>query len=161
MASKIGKGEWVALYVATGAIDVVQWLADFTGIGIVVSAEADPFIGVALAGYLQWRGVSMFSHISRLLSIVGGTIAEEMTGSVAPAWIIDVLYIHRDVRKEEAAMRTEREQEEFLQSNIQRPLYQEDEQGNVSRAPNRIQASDNVQAMNFDGIRAPGGGLNR
>ncbi|MDE2040893.1 MAG: hypothetical protein KGI59_00700, partial [Patescibacteria group bacterium] len=97
--SKISTGEWVAVYCIAGIIDIVQWfLIPLVGADTI----ADPFIGILFALYFQLRGVSMTRRISRLVSLVGTTALEEFSFSIAPAWIVDVWYIHRSVRQEDA-----------------------------------------------------------
>jgi hypothetical protein len=151
MASRIGKWEWGALYAVAGTIDVVQWAADFVlGVGEGVNEIADPIIGIALGGYFQLRGVSMIKRPERLLSLVGGYLAEALSVSIAPAWIIDVWLIHKSVRQEEAqlkAMQEEGQEQEIMgQDNVQRPLYQ-----NGIRRP----SLENRQPLNKSGIRSP------
>jgi hypothetical protein len=155
MSSRIGKTGWLSLYVIAGVIDIVQFLIDFTGIGIGVNEIADPFIGAAAAGYFQWRGVSMISHVSRLVSLLGVTALEELTAGVAPAWIVDVWYIHRSVKQEEATEKAAREQEEFMVASMQQPLNEDG-----MRAPGIQNNSTTPQPAYMDGVRAPGGGLN-
>lgn len=154
MSSRIGKSGWLSLYVIAGVIDIVQFLIDFTGVGEVVNEIADPIIGVIAAGYFQWRGVSMISHIGRLLSLLGVTALEELTAGAAPGWIVDVWYIHRDVKKEQAEEQAMKEQQEFLQSNTQQPYND----GGV-RSPRTQRNEEAPQPAYVDGIRAPGGGL--
>ncbi len=116
MASKIGKGEWLGLYVIMGIIDILQFLGDLLlteafFIPEAGSAVADPFIGVALGGYFQWRGVDMIRQPKRILSLIGVAGLEEISGGIAPAWIVDVWYIQRSVRMEDAQLNAQREQE--------------------------------------------------
>lgn len=135
MNSRIGKGEWLLVYIAAGFLDIAQILIDLTGIGIGFNAVADPFIGLIFAGYFQWRGVSMLYHPTRLLSLLGVTALEEVTGSMAPAWILDVWYIHRTVRIEQAA--AEPPPEPKRPKNTPIPAYQEDDNGNIVRIPTK------------------------
>ena len=115
MNSKIGKVEWLLLYIGAGLIDIFQWFF------VVINPVADPIIGVFIAGYFQMlRGVSMITRPSRLASLVGVTAIEEISGGLAPAWIIDIWYIHRSVRQEEAEMQAAQEQALMLQNNTRR-----------------------------------------
>ena len=107
---KIGKNEWIILACVVGVIDFVQiviiegilvWLF---GIGIVINEILDPIVGICLGAYFQLRGVNLFSHLNRLASMLGMLGLEEITGGVAQLWILDVWYIYRDVKKEEAGM---------------------------------------------------------
>ena len=121
--SKIGKGEWIIVYVIAGTVDVIQWGADLIiGPGEVANEIADSIIGVIFAAYFQIRGVSLIKHPARLASLVGGVLAEMLTVSIAPAWIIDVWYIHHTVVNEEAAIKEARENEELLNNFSIPPL---------------------------------------
>ena len=117
MASRISKSGWVTLYIVTGLIDVIQWLIDLTGIGLGVNELIDPFIGVLLAAQFQFRGVSLVSRPSRLFSLLGVTILEEISFGIAPAWILDVWYIHSDVKKENAQTKAVRQEQEFSETS--------------------------------------------
>lgn len=154
MASRIGKGEWIALYAVTGTIDLIQFVIDFTGIGEGINEAIDPFIGAVLAGYFQLRGVSMIQRISRLMSLLGVVGLEEVTFGVAPAWIVDVWYIHKTVRQEKA----EQEQGEAATLNmVNQPLNQGGRRGpaaeNEGVGPARNQ--DLHPSLNVDGVRQP------
>jgi hypothetical protein len=153
--SKITKKEWTGVFAVAGALDVIQWVIDFTGVGIAVNEVADPIIGVIALGYFEWRGVSMIKHMSRALSLLGATALEDLTGSIAPAWIIDVWYIHKSVVREEAEERAQQTEAEFMKTNIQKPLYKDG-----ARQPRNISDNSQSQPANMNGIRAPGGGLN-
>jgi hypothetical protein len=166
MASKISKGEWLGLYLITGIIDIIQIIIDFfPPIGESINEAADIVIGILLLAYFQLRGVSMFNKISRVASLLGVGVLEEMTGGLAPAWILDVWYIHRTVKQEEVESQAQAKQEEMLQSNMRQPLNV-----NGIRAPRSIQATNTEQAddetaesirsvdlkpLNMNGIRRP------
>ncbi len=152
--SKIGKGEWIFLYIFTAFLDVIQWLLDLTGIGIGINAAADPFIGLILAGYFQIRGVSLIKHPTRLLSLVGVTLIEEISGGIAPAWVIDVWYIHQTVKREDAESKAQSETDNMFQPNIRKPLYK-----NGVRQPDSERVESTGQTLNDKGIRPPNGGL--
>ncbi len=123
MASKIKKSEWVILFVTAGTIDVLQWAIDFIpGFGEAANEILDPLLGVGLGVYFQFRGVNIITNVKRMLSLVGGTLAENLTASVAPAWFFDVWYIHSDVKNEEAETQAQKDQENMLQNNINQPL---------------------------------------
>ena len=121
--SRIGKGEWILLYIVAGIIDISQWILDATIYGAAVNEVINPIIGAALAVYFQLRGVSMIKHISRFLSLVGGTALEELSASIAPAWIIDVWYIHKTVRQEETQVQAAKAEAEFTEAAAIQPLY--------------------------------------
>lgn len=125
MASKIGKGEWIMLYSVSAGIDAFQFAIDFTGIGAVINAFADPVIGALFLVYFQVRGVSMFSRLSRAASLIGVLGIEEITGGIAPAWILDVWYIHRSVHKEDAEAEAAKAVERQLANERYKPFYDE------------------------------------
>ena len=150
---RITKGEWLLLYFVAGLIDFLQLLISWTGIGLGISATLDPFIGLLLASYIQFRGFSVIQHPTVLISLLGGTIIDAITGGIAPAWIVDVWIIKKIVDAEQAKYRKSQEQEEFLRSNMQKPLYE----GGMRRPETKdIRESG---PSNVDGVRAPNGGL--
>jgi hypothetical protein len=108
MASKIGKGEWKILYVIVGTIDFIQFfliegfLIWAFGIGAGINEIVDPIVGSVLLGYFELRGVRILTDVKRLMSMVGTEAAAAVTGGVAQLWILDVWYIHGDVKREEA-----------------------------------------------------------
>jgi len=116
--------EWKILYAVSGVVDAIQLFIDLVGTEFLAAPEiineiADPIIGVIIALYFQLRGVSMVKRISRLGSLIGGYFAEAVTASVAPAWIVDVWYIHSTVRQEweEKQAAAQPEDEEDLPAN--------------------------------------------
>ncbi len=153
--SKISKGEWLFLYIIAGIIDLIQIVISLTGIGIAISAAADPIIGIILVGYFQIRGVSMIKHPSRLISLLGVAGLEFVTGSIAPAWIIDIWYINRTVKAEEAQSKAQFVDAEIYQNNVRRPLYNED----GVRLPQSNAGSTKNTSLNINGVRPPKGGL--
>ena len=121
MSSRISKAEWKAVYAAAFAIDVIQWILDLFGIGLVINDVADPIIGIGIFGYFELRGVSMTRHPQRLISLAGSYVGEALSDSIVPAWILDVVYIHSDVTKEEAQINEQRVIQEQLQNNTRQP----------------------------------------
>ncbi len=116
MASKISKKEWVALYAITGIIDLIQILGDLLlteayAAPEIISAAADPVIGTLIGGYFQFRGVDMIHQPKRILSLVGIGGLDELTGGIASFWVVDIWYIHRTVKMEEAQLKNQRAQE--------------------------------------------------
>jgi hypothetical protein len=147
-----GSFEWKILFGISGTLDVVQWAIDFIpAVGEVANEVIDPVVGICLGLYFQIRGVSMVKRISRLLSLVGGYFAEAFTASVAPAWIIDVWYIHKTVKEEWAAEQASLAEIEEDQEN--QPLNRM-VGGQVMRQPPVIQ-----QPLNQGGVRLPNGGF--
>jgi len=97
-----------------GTIDAIQFFADlflteFAGIPEIVSEFADPFIGILLCIYFELRGVQIIKQPKRLFSLLGITGMEELTGGLAPAWTLDVWYIYRSVKNDEAIQKAQRE----------------------------------------------------
>ncbi|MBU6426662.1 hypothetical protein KGQ27_00245 [Patescibacteria group bacterium] len=125
MASKIGKTEWWFLYGITGIIDIIQYVIDFTGIGEVINMIFDPACGALIGVYFQLRGVSMIKRPGRLISLVGVAGIGELTGGIASFWIVDIWYIQRSVKQEDAELQAQKEQEEMLSNTVQQPLYKD------------------------------------
>ena len=149
--SKIGKGEWVILFIVTGIIDIIQFAIDFTGVGEAINEVADPIIGIGLAIYFfLLRGVPM--NTKRVVSLIGSTVIENVTFSVAPAWILDVWYIHYDVKKEEVAFQAEQESEALLANSTNQPLNQ----GGIRAPAMNIMGDTQNQPANRGGVRPPG-----
>ncbi|MBU6232357.1 hypothetical protein KGP36_07020 [Patescibacteria group bacterium] len=148
--SKIGKGEWLMLYLAAGGIDVLQWALDITGIGAGFNELADPLIGVSIAAYFQIRGVSMIRHAGRIASLLGLTALEEVSVSVAPAWIIDIWYMQKSVAKEDAEEQAAMEEASFKASGRPVPRYSD----GVGRPES---ASDEELEFNRGGYGRPRG----
>lgn len=153
-----GKGAtWILLYALTGLVDLIQILIDFTGIGIIVSEALEVAMPVILIAIFQfWMKISLVSHPSRLLSIIGVAGLDGITGGIAPFWIFDVWYLQRSVRREYAEIKVAEDQEEFLNQNIIQPLYKD---GRRNPAASLEERQPQPQVM--DGIRAPKGGLER
>jgi hypothetical protein len=146
-----GSFEWKILYGVTGTTDVVQWAIDFIpGVGEAANEIIDPAFGICLALYFQLRGVSIIKDMRRLASLVGGYFAEAFTASVAPAWIIDVWYIHRTVKEEWAEEQASLAEIEGDQEN--QPLNRM-VSGQVMRLP-PVQ-----KPLNFKEKRLPNGGI--
>src|ERR1035437_5619947 len=146
-----GSFEWKVLYGVSGTIDVIQWAIDFTGVGEVVNEFADPILGVCLALYFQLRGISIIKDMRRLASLVGGYFAEALTASIAPAWIIDVWYIHKTVKEEWTAEQASLAETEGDQED--QPLNRM-VNGQSMRRPPVIQ-----KPLNQGGKRLPNGGV--
>jgi hypothetical protein len=154
MASKIGKGEWKMLYAGTGFLDLVQIVLDFFAVGLAINPIMDFIFGFVLLGYFQIRGVNMLTKPSRVLSILGFEILDDITGGLAPAWIIDVWYIKRSVDQETAQYQSSAVQQDFLESHKRQPLY-----SNGSRRPAQSYRNENLGPRYSEGMRAPGGSL--
>lgn len=158
MASKIGKNEWKIVYVVVGLIDFIQFviieviLVWVFGVGVLINEVLDVVVGILLALYFQLRGVNLFKRINRLASMVGMEALEELTGGVAQLWILDVWYIHGDVKREEAESDSQQEQESLLNNSIRQPLYKDG-----MRQPESKQGQTNLAVRNTSGIRVPNG----
>lgn len=146
--SKIGKVEWIFVYIIALILDIVQIIIDLFGVGVVINEIADPIIGVIFFAYFQFRGVSMIKYPSRILSLLGVAGLEEFTGGLAPAWVVDVWYIHRTVKKEDALAKANENQEEIY-SNPRKPAYQDG-----VRLPSNANYNSS-SPVNENGVRPP------
>ncbi len=148
------------MYLFAGGMDFIQFviieciLVWVFGIGVAINEILDPIVGVIIALWIQFgKKVSLVQHPSRLASLVGMEALSAVTGGIAQLWILDVWYIHSDVKKEEAQMNAEREQEEFLQAGMARK-YVED---GVGRArTEQLQPSESSRFY-VDGVGRPRG----
>lgn len=96
MSIRVKPGEWKILLAIAGTIDLIQVIIALTGVGIAVSEIADIIIGILLVIYLfVFKGFSFAKHYSLFLSLIGVTFLEELTGGVAPAWILDIYFARR------------------------------------------------------------------
>lgn len=114
MASKIGKKEWIALHVLTGLLDIFQiaidlFLTEFFAAPEVLNEFIDVVVGIAMLAYFPLRGVSLIKHPSRIASILGMEVLTDITGGAASFWILDIWYIHKNVKKEEAEEKAKKE----------------------------------------------------
>ncbi len=165
--SKIGKTEWKVIYVVMGTLDFIQFvvieliLVWFFGVGIIVNEILDPIIGALFAIYLQLRGVNLVRRLNRLASIIGFGALAEITGGVAQLWILDVWYLHNDVKKEEREFEAADAEQAFLTANRQQTLYYTGPDGQAMRAPTATMNTVRNSKMNVGGYRAPGGGIAR
>lgn len=153
-----GKGsKWIFLYAIVGAVDVFQAIVTLTGFGLVASEAIEGVMPFALIGTLKiFYDVSIITNPKRFLSILGATGFDTLTGGVAPFWIIDVWYIHYDVRKEDGRNEADNQQKKLVQNDIRKPLYV-----NGARQPLIEQPAKTPQTVNIDGMRPPNGGLTR
>lgn len=160
MASKIGKTEWKVATAIAGLVDAVQWGVDLIPVfGEGGNAIADPFIGLAMIGYFWFRGINLFKKPQRVLAIVLGGLAEELTLEVLPAWIADVWYIHHDVIREEAAdAAAQAEMVALAVGSAQQP-FNEEIDGEPTRSPSGARNPAEPKPRVVDGIRPPNGGL--
>jgi hypothetical protein len=162
--SRISKGGWVILYIGTGLLDIAQALITFFSVplsafvigAVIVAANeaADPFIGAFLAAQFQLRGVSMITRPGRLGSLLGVVIIEELSLGIAPFWIVDIWYIHHDVRKEETGQKAIQTEQKLLENRREQALNTVDEDGNGVRLPNDQSPARTANRQNIDGIRA-------
>ncbi len=148
MASKGNKGKgikWKLLYAITGIIDAIQLIIDFTGVGILISEILEIIMPFVLIGYLKIIcRVSMITKPIRLLSIVGATGLDAVTGGAAPFWVLDVWYIHNDVKKEDAEYNAAIQQE-MMVKEVSDSMNQDG-----VRTP-----SQTAKPLNSGGVRAP------
>jgi hypothetical protein len=147
-----GSFEWKMVFIMTGLTDLAQWGIDFIPVyGEVVNEVSDPCLGVILGLYFQLRGISMVKRPSRLISLIGSDLAEQLSADVAPAWIIDAWYIHKTVADEWAMEQASLAETEEDQEN--QPLNRM-VNGQSMRQPPVIQ-----KPLNQSGVRPPNGGV--
>lgn len=144
---KVNPSTWTMLYVITGIIDIAQIIIDFTGIGVGINVYADPIIGIVLIIYLNHIGVKMFQYPSRLFSMLGVGILESFTGGIAPAWIVDIYYIHRSYKKELAEYE-KKEKISQLTSNARQTAYSDGKRGPTN-------SNEQSGPLYSDGYRRP------
>lgn len=93
--------KWWTLYFITGTIDVIQLLIGWTGVGTIISEGIEIFMPFLLTGSLMLMKISLFQYPLRLVSILGVTGLDAVTGGIAPFWILDVWYLQHSVKKED------------------------------------------------------------
>ncbi len=98
------KVNWKMLYGVTAFIDSTQILLGLTGVGVIINGILDPLVGISLIIYLEYNGVSVITHPGRLISMLGIAGVEELTGGVAPAWIMDIWYIKHTTKGDGGAL---------------------------------------------------------
>jgi hypothetical protein len=104
---------------------------------------------------------SIITKPSRLGSIVGASAFGAFTGGIAPFWIVDVWYIHRSVKIEDAEYQTQNAEQELLSNNVRKTLYSDGvRQPQRQQMEAESQQSETRSPRNVDGIRLPNGGLN-
>lgn len=160
MSVRINKTGWIILGISALVIDIIQFLIGVFGVAlstvaigafiVAVNEAADPFIGIAIAGLLQWRGVNLIKYPSRLFSLLGVLGIDFITGGIASFWVLDIWYIYWTVAKEERAEKAAAAQASFLDQNARQPLNQGDR-----REPRGDDFNENSGPNHFDGMRRP------
>lgn len=140
------KANWTMLYIVSGILDLLQLLVWWTGVGLVVSSIVGVLYGILLIAYFEYNDISMISRPTRLVSLLGITSLDGLTGGIAPAWVIDIWQVQASVRKENQRIREYNLT--LIQDNVRAPLYQ-----NGTRPP-RINTPRN-KPLNVDGVRPP------
>jgi hypothetical protein len=138
---------WFILYAFTGIIDLVQIIIDFTGVGILVSEILEFVTGPILLGLFILFRIPIFTKPRRVASILGVFVGDAVTGGFAPFWILDVLYVHWDVKRESFGS----DSVVGKMSNISKPISLNH---NGVRLPSR-----QPPPLNSGGMRMPNGGL--
>lgn len=105
--------KWPILYGISGIVDLAQIIIDFTGVGVIVSEILEVIMPFVIIGFLALFKIPLFTRINRLLSIAAVDFADAITGGAAPFWIVDVWYLHRDVKKEEAEKTAQKDTDEM------------------------------------------------
>ena len=146
---------WIILFGITGVVDAIQIIVSLTGVGIAISEIMELAMPFIIVGLLVLFGIPILSKPTRLMSIVGVTFGDSITGGIAPFWILDIFYLYSSIKSENAQILAKQEQEMALTNSVRQPLYKDG-----MRQPNLQTLNKTSQPMNIDGIRAPGGGLN-
>jgi hypothetical protein len=144
--------KWWLLYAFTGLIDGIQLLIGWTGIGTVISEAFELVMPFILIGSLFFMKVSLFRHPKRLISIIGITGLDAITAGIAPFWVLDVWYIQRDVKKEDAEILV---QQQSVQLSSQTPLYKDGKRQVTPPLLPEAGRNSNFKPLIVDGIRAP------
>ena len=148
--------QWAILFGITGMIDVMQIIISWTGIGIMVSEAMEAAMPFILLGLLALFRIPIFSNPARLISILGVTIGDSITGGIAPFWFLDVLYLYYSVKKEDSRILAQQAEEDASSDNVRHPLYKDGVCGPDAQATGTLS-----QPANRNGIRPPNGGLAR
>lgn len=148
---------WIIMYIFTGAVDLFQIFVSATGIGIVASEFVEfamPFILIFVFQFII--KASVITKPDRLGSIAGALGLGALTGGIAPFWIVDVWYIQRSVKKEDAEYNRQEQKQQLLTNNTRQTLYRDG-----VRQPQRLgQGEGNDSGPQYkEGIRTPNGGL--
>lgn len=150
---------WLFMYAFTGAVDLFQTIVSATGIGIAASELIEfsmPFILIFVFQFII--KASIITKPARLASIAGALGLGAITGGIAPFWIVDVWYIHRSVKVEDAEYQSQSAEQELLSNNVRQTLYQDGIRQPLKQRPEN--ESPRESPRNVDGIRPPRGGLN-
>ncbi len=146
---------WFVLYGFAITVDAIQFIITFTGVGIFVSEIMEVITGPILMGLFTLFKISIITKPKRIASLLGLAFGDAITGGMAPFWVVDVWYIQRDVKKEEAAEQAQQEQEMMLSNAVRQPLYKDG-----ARQPSRPEQGDMAnRSRNRGGIRAPNGAV--
>ncbi|MCX6715547.1 MAG: hypothetical protein NT077_00850 [Candidatus Taylorbacteria bacterium] len=142
---------WIVLYSLTGLVDAAQIVMDFFVVGIAVSEALEAVMPFVIAGLCLLFKIKL--TFVRGLVIVGGVAADAITGGLAPFWVAVILFLHRDVNKEEAGLAAQKGQDEQMQNRGRAPLNQ----GGVRQPVQEIEESKSTprQPLNVDGMRQP------
>jgi len=98
---------WLPLYIIAGAVDLFQVIIDLTGVGVAISEALDICMAFFILAYIIFVVGLKFRDAfrwGRLMSILTSLGADAITAGAAPAWIIDVWYLHRSVRKDDVQL---------------------------------------------------------
>ena len=156
MASKIKKSEWIALYCVTGAIDIIQFLIDFTGVGEIINEIIDIPIGMALGLYFFVRGAM---DVQSALVLALAEVGEEMTAAAGPFWIADVAFTHWKVLKKATLDATIQVANEAASNIVEKikPLNQDGvrQPSDPSQSRPPIIRNNTQSPFNRNGVRTP------
>lgn len=146
----VSNWKWLFLFIFWGIVDAIQLFFPVTG-------PIDPILGLIMIGMFQLLGIDVLTKTNRLVSILAVFGLDILTFGIAPLWIVDVWYVRRDVRAEEAAARANAEREAAFANQIDTPLYSQDEKGRAVRLPSQDASTRNTGPRTVDGITRPTG----
>ncbi len=160
MAQRQDKSKgWLLLYIFSGGMDLIQFvfielILGWFGVGVVVNEIIDPIVGIIIGCWIQFgKKVSLISRPKRIISMFGTEAVGALTGGIAQLWVLDVWYIHNDVKKEEAELKAQEAKDLAIQSsngeqNIDGTRYPRNPYNTSMQGP-----------VNKDGVRLPRGGM--
>jgi len=99
------------MYGVSVTADALQLAADLTGFGVAASEIAEPYIGVTILALFKLFGVSVITNPKRVISMIAGGALDALSGGAAPFWWVDVWYILRDVKQDEAELEAQKQTE--------------------------------------------------
>lgn len=146
---------WIVLFAFTGIIDLIQIIIGFTGFGIGISETIEPLMPITLLILFALFKIPIINKPKRLVSLFAVGLGDALTGGIAPFWILDIWYIYRDVKNEDAQEIEDLTRAQSLGTVDRQPYYSEG-----MRKPKQ-NVSPVASPLNKNGVRPPSGGLLR